>query len=63
MRAIDYLPHYTYKDYRLWEGKWELYEGYPVAMSPAPMIHHQVLAMEISFEIKNSIIVFLQFRI
>ncbi len=44
MAALDYLKHYTYEDYRLWEGKWELYEGYPIAMSPAPMIEHQAIA-------------------
>ncbi len=55
MGALEYLKHYTYEDYKLWEGKWELYEGYPVAMSPSPMISHQALAAEILFEIKRSI--------
>ncbi|PHS41739.1 MAG: hypothetical protein COB07_01465 [Sulfurovum sp.] len=55
MGAIDYLKHYTYKDYTLWEGRWELYEGFPVAMSPAPMIVHQAIAYAISREIGNSI--------
>ncbi len=36
-----YLPHYTVKDYELWEGDWELIQGVPVAMSPAPVISHQ----------------------
>ncbi|MBT3967546.1 MAG: Uma2 family endonuclease [Gammaproteobacteria bacterium] len=35
------LPHYTYEDYLLWEGRWELIEGVPYAMSPAPSIEHQ----------------------
>jgi len=55
MGVLDYLPHYTYDDYRLWEGTWELYEGYPIAMSPAPMINHQTLAYEISRQLGNSI--------
>ncbi len=55
MSAVDYLPHYTYDDYKLWEGSWELYEGYPVAMSPAPMITHQAIAMEIAFALKTTI--------
>ena len=38
---------YTYDDYKLWEGDWELYEGVPVAMSPAPMRKHQSLASQI----------------
>ncbi len=55
MAAIDYLQHYTYDDYKLWEGQWELYEGFPVAMSPAPMIAHQTIAYEISRQLGNSI--------
>lgn len=44
MGAVDYIKHYTYEDYKLWEGKWELFEGYPVAMSPASIINHQAIA-------------------
>ena len=40
MAVVDHIKHYTYDDYKKWEGDWELYEGYPVAMSPAPMIRH-----------------------
>jgi len=29
--------HYTYDDYALWQGDWELFEGIAVAMTPAPM--------------------------
>ena len=54
MPAIDHLPHYTYDDYKLWEGNWELYEGFPIAMSPAPMINHQAIAGNILFELKSS---------
>jgi Uma2 family endonuclease len=38
-----YRPHYTYEDYCLWEGKWELIEGMPYAMSPAPVPAHQTV--------------------
>jgi len=55
MGAEDYLPHYTYEDYTLWEGKWELFEGSPIAMSPAPMINHQVIAYEIARQLGNSV--------
>lgn len=54
MGAIDYLKHYTYDDYRLWEGKWELFEGYPVAMSPSPVINHQAIAANILYELKST---------
>lgn len=36
-----YRPHYTYADYELWEGKRELIDGMPYAMSPSPNIRHQ----------------------
>lgn len=39
--AYKILPHYTYEDYRRWEGQWELIDGIPYAMSPAPNIRHQ----------------------
>ncbi len=47
--------HYTYDDYKLWEGEWELYEGIAVAMSPAPMRKHQSLASEIIYNIREEI--------
>lgn len=43
-----YTPHYTYNDYLLWEGKWELIEGIPYAMSPAPSSKHQKIAAELT---------------
>jgi Uma2 family endonuclease len=36
-----YIPHYTVADYKHWKGKWELWAGIPVAMSPAPSFRHQ----------------------
>ena len=55
MGIVDHLPRYTYDDYKCWEGKWELFEGFPVAVSPAPMINHQAIAGNILFELKNTI--------
>jgi len=45
--SVATLLHYTYEDYRLWEGEWELIEGIPVSMAPAPMKIHQRIAGEI----------------
>ncbi len=39
----EYLPHYTYEDYKLWEGNWELIGGIPYAMAPSPVKIHQKL--------------------
>lgn len=41
--AGKYRPHYTYDEYCLWEGRWELIEGMPYAMSPAPVPQHQTI--------------------
>lgn len=45
------LPHYTYEDWVRWEGKWELIEGIPYAMSPAPIPAHQRIASELRTEL------------
>jgi len=37
----EFLPEYTYEDYLVWEGRWELIHGVPYAMSPGPSINHQ----------------------
>ncbi len=39
-----YLPHYTVTDYERWEGQWELIDGIPYAMAPAPNVRHQLLS-------------------
>ena len=45
--------HYTYDDYKLWEGNWELIGGIAIAMSPAPMIEHQSLASEFIYNLRG----------
>ncbi len=53
--AVKILPHYTYDEYRLWEGRWELIEGIPYAMSPAPVPRHQLICNKIKVELTNAI--------
>ena len=50
-QAIEY---YTYDDYKQWEGDWELIDGIAYAMAPSPMISHQAIASEITFELVSS---------
>lgn len=45
------LPHYTFEDWKHWEGKWELIEGHPIAMSLNPVPRHQRVAVEMGTEI------------
>lgn len=55
MNAIKLLPNYTYEDYRHWEGRWELIDGIPFAMSPSPTIKHQWVTANIICEFGNAI--------
>jgi len=51
-QAIEY---YTYDDYKEWEGEWELIDGIPLAMAPAPMRRHQSLASMIITQLNNQL--------
>ena len=55
MGAYAYQEYYTYADYQIWEGDWELHYGQPIAMAPSPMITHQAIASQILVELANSI--------
>ena len=52
MCAVEY---YNYDDYASWEGDWELIDGMPVSMAPAPMIKHQSLAYRFAMLLGNEI--------
>ncbi len=52
---VNILPHYTYEDYRLWEGRWEIIDGIPYAMSPAPSMRHQWISSNIKGELRNAL--------
>ena len=49
------LIKYTYEDYKHFEGKWELIEGFPVAMAPSPVINHQYLTGMFFSEINKNL--------
>lgn len=55
MEPIRILPHYTYSDYLHWEGKWELIEGIPYAMRPAPIPKHQLTASKLNRSFGNAL--------
>jgi Uma2 family endonuclease len=47
------LPHYTYDDYAQWEGQWELIQGIPYAMTPAPSVKHQRIGTKIVAQLER----------
>ena len=51
-QAIEY---YTYDDYKEWKGEWELIDGIPLSMAPAPMRKHQSLASEIIYNLREQL--------
>ncbi len=52
---VNILPHYTYEDYCLWEGRWEIIDGIPYAMSPAPSMRHQWISSNIKGELRSAL--------
>ncbi len=52
--TVATILNYTYDDYINWEGEWELIEGIPVSMAPAPVKIHQRLAGEIFMALNQS---------
>jgi Uma2 family endonuclease len=53
--AYKLLPHHTFDDYCRWEGKWELIDGIPHAMSPAPRPEHQAVATNLAAELRAAL--------
>lgn len=48
-------PRYSWQDYQIWEGRWELIEGAPYAMSPMPSIRHQNVSQRIAQQLGNKL--------
>jgi Uma2 family endonuclease len=53
--AEKYRPYYTYDDYCQWEGQWELIEGMPYAMCPAPVPQHQRVSLILSVQFEKAL--------
>jgi len=53
--SVAKILNYTYEDYKNWEGSWELIDGIPVSMAPAPMKIHQKIASELFFQLKQEL--------
>ncbi len=55
--ALRDRNHYTYGDYRTWNGdtRWELIDGLAYAMAPAPTRTHQIIVGEIFRQVANQL--------
>lgn len=53
MESLDLNKNYTYEEYESWEGKWELIDGVPYSISPAPNTEHQRISGEIYFALRS----------
>ena len=55
-RTLD--ERYTYGDYLTWDDdeRWELIDGIPYNMSPAPRVRHQGILMELSRQFANYLV-------
>ena len=53
--SVAQILNYTYDDYKNWEGSWELIDGIPISMAPAPMKIHQKIASELFFQLKQEL--------
>ncbi len=53
--AVRYTPEYSFEEYELWEGDWELWEGVPVSMSPSPVPRHQMVAGNVYSTLKSAV--------
>ena len=49
--SLAYIEHYTYDDYKNWDGKWELINGVAYAMTPSPMIPHQTIIVAVTSQL------------
>ena len=53
--AYKYEEYYTIDDFLKWEGDWELIRGFPYAMSPFALPHHQLVSGNIFFQLKEKL--------
>jgi Uma2 family endonuclease len=53
--AQKYTEHYTVEEWAQWKDRWELIDGLPFCMSPAPSGRHQRISVLIATELTNAI--------
>jgi Uma2 family endonuclease len=55
--ALEATKHYTYADYLTWpdDVRYELVDGRPLLMSPAPTLTHQIIAGQVYRQLANQL--------
>ena len=55
MPLLKHNEHYTYSDYCTWDDgkRWELIDGIPYLMSPAPSPIHQQISVKLAWQLQN----------
>ncbi|MDP2876528.1 MAG: Uma2 family endonuclease [Holophaga sp.] len=48
-------PGYTIEDWKSWEGRWELINGVPYDMTPAPNVEHQRVSRTLTVAITTAL--------
>lgn len=51
--AKTYAGHYTLNEWEKWNDQWELIDGVPYCMSPAPTVKHQSINSKIITQLQN----------
>lgn len=51
-----YSEHYTVAEWEKWNDQWELINGAPYCMSPAPTVKHQLINTKLINQINNKLI-------
>jgi Uma2 family endonuclease len=54
--AAQYIPRYTYNDYKNWKEDWELINGYPYSLMPSGKINHNTVQVNAIFQSKSAIL-------
>ena len=49
----EYIPNYTYDEYKEWEGRWEIIDGVAYAMSPMATPKHQRISSKIDWQLNE----------
>lgn len=55
MALSNYTQRYNVDDHAQWEGDWELWSGFPVAMSPSPGLDHQLVSGALIAELRRAL--------